>query len=148
MSRAGDKDEGGQGGIDRSDSPMPPDRRTERPAGQVRKRPRAKTPPPDPSPGTGLITSLEGAEPYQPPEESADDVLDRVVSGHQPPFEQRAFSPTPGRGELDSAAAPEAGPPDGGYDDIREQLGHHQERRQPLRRGMPLRGSADLAPAS
>jgi hypothetical protein len=145
MSRAGDKDEGGQGGsiAQFADAAR---RRTDRPTPRVRKRPRAKPTPPDPDPGTGLLTNICDEKPDRPFVESADDVLDRVVSGHQDwSGQQRDWLSSLSEVELDDTVGSPPEAPECEYDDVREQLEHHHEHR-PARRGTPLQGSADLRP--
>jgi hypothetical protein len=84
MSRAGDHDEGEQGGsiAQIGDASR---RRTDGPIPRVRKRPRAKPTPPYPDVGTGLLSNLYGEEPDRLFEESADDVLDRIIDNDPVP---------------------------------------------------------------
>jgi hypothetical protein len=76
MSRAGDKDEGGQGDASVAQIADAARRRTERPTPQAKKAAQLVPAQPDPSPGTELITSLYGEEHDDHVDVLADDALD------------------------------------------------------------------------
>ena len=140
MSRAGDKDEGGQGASVAQISDAP-GKRSERPG----RRPRPEPSPPDPSPGIELISNLFGDDQDHASEESPDDALDRTASGQRQSAVERPALVSITNGEVDDPAASQGAPSEAEYDGILEQLERHHERGQSSRTGSPLPGSADIA---